>query len=65
VCPEPLKSKIIKDARANKYVDKDEEIAMPHYFPALSQIDQNVFLECIEDTPYGKLLANEAILQTL
>jgi hypothetical protein len=55
----------LQDARAKKYVEKDEDITAPHYFPALSQIDQNEFLDHIKDTPFGKLLANKKILETL
>jgi len=65
VCPEPLKARILRDARAKKYVEKDENITAPHYFPALSQIDQDKFLDHIKDTPFGKLLTNRTILETL
>jgi mannosyl-3-phosphoglycerate synthase len=65
VCPKPLKARILQDARAEKYVEKDEDITAPHYFPALSQIDQDKFLDHIKDTPFGKLLTNKTILETL
>jgi hypothetical protein len=65
VCPKPLKRRILQDARAKKYVEKDEDITAPHYFPALSQIDQDKFLDHIKDTPFGKLLNNSTVLQAL
>ena len=65
VCPKPLKAKILQDARAKKYVEKGEDVTVPHYFPALSQIDQDKFLDHIKDTPFGKLLTNKTILETL
>jgi mannosyl-3-phosphoglycerate synthase len=59
VCPDSLKREMRKEAVRKGYVKPDEEgIGSPRYFPALSSIDRDLFLNEIKSTPYGGLLAS-------
>jgi mannosyl-3-phosphoglycerate synthase len=59
LCPEPLRKGIRREAITKGYHKPDETPARPHYFPPLSAIDPDKFLEDIKTTPYGKLLSTE------
>jgi mannosyl-3-phosphoglycerate synthase len=59
LCPEPLRKAIRREAITKGYHKPDETPARPHYFPPLSAIDLDRFLEDIKTTPYGKLLSTE------
>lgn len=59
ICPDELKRAIRKDALRRGYVEgAGSQLDQPRYFPALSSIDTDRFLEEISSTPYGKLLVD-------
>jgi mannosyl-3-phosphoglycerate synthase len=63
VCPDKLKGEIKKEAVRKGYVKPDEQgLGSPQYFPALSTIDREVFLNEIASTPYGELLTSKTNL---
>jgi mannosyl-3-phosphoglycerate synthase len=58
LCPDPLKRAIRKDAVRRGYVAAGSaSLDRPRYFPALSRIDSELFLKELEDTAYGRMLA--------
>jgi mannosyl-3-phosphoglycerate synthase len=62
ICPESLKKEIRREAVARGFIDKGEEPPTPHYFPALSTIDQDRFFDEIGDTPYGLQLEDKELV---
>jgi mannosyl-3-phosphoglycerate synthase len=58
ICPEPLKKEIRRDGASKKFHKPEEKPASPHYFPSLSSIDGEKFLDDISSTPYGKLICD-------
>lgn len=58
ICPEPLRKEIRREAVAKGYHKPDSLPTQPHYFPPLSTIDPDAFLQDIASTPYGKLLSS-------
>jgi len=59
ICPPKLKEQIRKHCAKAGYVNQDEEIARPHYFPALNTIDVKKFQATIEPTKYARLVEEE------
>jgi mannosyl-3-phosphoglycerate synthase len=58
ICPGSLRKKILRDASAKGYMEKEHDVDKPHYFPPISKIDRKQFLDIISDTPYGRLIGN-------
>jgi mannosyl-3-phosphoglycerate synthase len=65
ICPDPLKLQISKEAQSKKYIKPNQKFAQPHYFPPLSTIDMDAFLQDIHQTSYGKLLKTNKVAMTL
>lgn len=58
ICPEKMKAEIRREAVTRGFIKKDEDLARPHYFPSLRNIDRDKFLSAIGGTPYGLLMAD-------
>jgi mannosyl-3-phosphoglycerate synthase len=56
VCPEKLKKELLRAMTARGYVDSDKKPKRPHYFPPLSGVQEDEFLEAIDSTPFAKLI---------
>jgi mannosyl-3-phosphoglycerate synthase len=57
ICPKDLKKEIRREAVRKNFISKDKEhLDSPTYFPPLSAINTEDFLECIQRTRYGQLL---------
>ncbi len=59
LCPESIRREIAADAARRGLIPSSKSpFPKPRYFPALSSIDLEKFLECIAETDYGRHLAN-------
>ncbi len=56
ICPEPLKKEIRRGMVGKGYIKQRQNPPRPHYFPALSSIDESVFFSCIESARYAQTL---------
>lgn len=59
VCPQSIKQDIKQECKKKGYIKGDEDVAKPHYFPALNSIDVKKFQETIEPTNYARLVEEE------
>lgn len=62
ICPEPLKKELRREAVTKGFIEKGEDLPVPHYFPALSTIDRGRFFEEIGETPYGLELEDQELI---
>jgi mannosyl-3-phosphoglycerate synthase len=60
ICPEPLKRDIRRAMIEKRYIKGKEKPARPHYFPALSSIDEDLFYRSIESARYAESLQRRA-----
>lgn len=59
LCPESIRREIAVDAARRGLIETSKApFPRPRYFPALSSIDLEKFLSCIEDTTYGRHMAD-------
>ncbi len=60
LCPEELKTEIRRDCIKKGYITRDAKtLEKPRYFPPLSTIDENQFLEDIGSTCVGRILKKD------
>jgi hypothetical protein len=56
ICPEKLKKELLRVMTIRGYVGPNKKLGRPHYFPALSGVDEAKFIRTIGSTPYAKLV---------
>jgi mannosyl-3-phosphoglycerate synthase len=56
ICPAALRKDIQRDMIIKGYIKKRQKPPRPHYFPALSSIDESVFFASIESARYAQSL---------
>ena len=56
ICPDKLKKELQRAMVSRRYVEPNNKPKRPHYFPALSNIDEKKFSKVISSTPYAKLI---------
>ena len=60
ICPDPLKKDIQRAMVGKGFLKSRQKPPRPHYFPALSSIDESVFFQVIESERYAQSLRRKA-----
>ncbi len=61
ICPDPLKKDILRMMIDKEYIKAKKKPARPHYFPALSSINESAFFKSIESARYAELLKRKTV----